>query len=89
MRLECMEIRAGDLLKCETAGGGHVTMRALGTVEQGYDFPVVWVCTPEEYDRAQEAEDEADGLPWPYSAVRVVADGIPHESALAATPRGA
>lgn len=67
-----MEIRAGTLLDCETAGGGHVHMIALGSVTQGYDFPVVWVCTQEEWARAQEAQDEADGIPWPYSSLRVL-----------------
>jgi hypothetical protein len=67
-----MEIRAGTLLDCETAGGGRVHMVALGSVIQGYDFPVVWVCTQEEFARAQEEGDEADGLPWPYSSLRVL-----------------
>jgi len=70
--LGSMEIQAGTLLDAETAGGGHVPMRALGPPEQGYDFRVVWVCTPEEYGRAQEAGEEPDGIPWPYSAVRVL-----------------
>jgi len=67
-----MEIRAGTLLECETAGGGHARMVALGSVIQGYDFPVVWVCTQEEYARAQQTEDKPDGLPWPSSSVRVL-----------------
>jgi hypothetical protein len=47
-------------------------MVALGPVTQGYDFPVVWVCTQEEWARAQEAGDEADGIPWPSSSLRVL-----------------
>ena len=47
-------------------------MRALGPPEQGYDFLVVWVCTPEEYDRAQAAGEEPRSIPWPYSALRVL-----------------
>ncbi len=66
-----MEIQAGTLLDAETAGGGRVLMRALGPPEQGHDFRVVWVCTPEEYDRAQQADDEPHGIPWPYSALRI------------------
>jgi hypothetical protein len=59
-------------VECETAGGGHATMRALGGVVQGYDFPVVWVCTPEEYARAESAGAEPDGIPWPSSALRAL-----------------
>jgi hypothetical protein len=69
--LETMEIQAGTLLDCETARGGHVNMRALGGVIQGYDFPVVWVCTEKEYARAQETDSKPDGIPWPYSALQV------------------
>jgi hypothetical protein len=72
-----MEIRAGALLDCETAGGGHVHMVALGSVVQGYDFPVVWVCTQEEFARAQETGDEPDGIPWPFSSVRVLEAATP------------
>jgi hypothetical protein len=70
-----MEIQAGTLLECETAGGGHVTMRALRPPEQGYDFRVVWVCTQEAYDWAQRSEGEPAGIPWPYSAVLRVLEG--------------
>ena len=70
---ESMEIQRGALLECETAGGDHVTMRALGAVVQGStNFPVVWVCTPEEYERAVAAGTEPDGIPWPSSALRVL-----------------
>jgi hypothetical protein len=64
-----MDIIAGTLLDCETAGGGHVVMRALGPPEQGRDFPVIWVCTPEDYERSGSMPD---GVPWPRSAVRVL-----------------
>lgn len=61
-------------LECETAGGRRVTMHALGSPEQGYDFRVVWVCTSGEYDQAQRAGEELSGIPWPYSAVLRVLD---------------
>ena len=77
--LGSVEIRRGTLLECETAGGGHVTMRALGGVVQGYDFPVVWVCTQEEYARAEAAGAEPDGIPWPASAVRVIEQAAQRE----------
>jgi hypothetical protein len=70
-----MEIQAGTLLDCVTADGGHIIMQALGPVLQGLDFPVVWVATPEEYQRALDTGDEADGIPWPYSAVQLLEHG--------------
>jgi hypothetical protein len=65
-----MEIQVGTLLECETA----VTMRALGGVVQGYDFPVVWVATPQDYARAQGNGDKPAGIPWPVTALRVLED---------------
>ncbi len=42
----------------------------MGPPTRGKDFPVVWVCTEEEYRRAEQEHDEADGLPWPLDAVK-------------------
>jgi hypothetical protein len=64
-----MEIQAGVLLECETADGTYAVMCALGPPEQGRDFRVVWVCKPEEYESAGTLPE---GIPWPYSAVRVL-----------------
>ena len=44
-------------------------MRALGQPTQGRDFPVLWVCTEHEWTRAQQANDDPDGLPWPMPGV--------------------
>lgn len=68
-----MDIQAGTVLECETAGGGTAVMRALGPPEQGRDFLVVWVCTPAEYDRPGP---KPDGVPFPRSAVRIL-EGAP------------
>jgi len=67
-----MTIERGTTLEARTASGDLVMMRALGKPVRGRDFPVVWVCTEEEYTRAEEAQDEADGLPWPLDAVTVL-----------------
>jgi hypothetical protein len=64
-----MAIQSGVLLEVRTASGERVPMRALGSPKRGRDFPVVWVCTEQEYQRAQSAHDEADGIPWPLDAV--------------------
>lgn len=64
-----MAITRGDVVEATTAGGEQVRMRALGAPTQGYDFPVLWVCTEQEWRRAQVANDEPDGLPWPITAI--------------------
>jgi hypothetical protein len=78
--LEVMEIVRGSLLQVETASGNLVTMRALGPPQQGRDFRVVWVCTEEEFGRAQRAREEPKGLPWPYTAIHAVLSAENHLS---------
>lgn len=65
-----MTISRGDIVEATTASGTVVALRALGAPVQGRDFPVVWVCTEDEWRRVQEHGDEADGLPWPLDALR-------------------
>lgn len=64
-----MVITRGNPLEVRTASGAIVRMRALGEPSRGRDFPVVWVCTPEEYESATDEDREPDGLPWPLDAV--------------------
>ena len=67
--MERMSIQRGDLVDATTASGSTVRMRALGTPTKGHDFPVVWLCTQHEWDRAEAAgDDNPDGLPWPLEA---------------------
>jgi hypothetical protein len=68
-----MTIERGTIVEATTARGNVVQLRALGGPVRGFDFPVVWVCTEEEYRRSTEANDEPDGLPWPLDAL-----GEPH-----------
>ena len=69
--MDTIEIRRGDIVDATTAGGRRVAMRALTGPQRGHDFTVVWVCTEDEWLRAQEAQDDADGIPWPVEAVNV------------------
>lgn len=66
--VEKVEIRRGDLVEVTTAGGETVKMRALGGRTAGHDFPIVLVCTPEEWD----SSDDPEGIPWPTKHVRLV-----------------
>lgn len=66
-----MSIEPGVLVEATTASGEVVRMRAIGAPTQGRDFPVVWVCTEDEYEQALTMAREPDGLPWPLEAVQV------------------
>ena len=45
-------------------------MRATGSPTRGRDFPVVWVCTEQEYEQAQVSGQPVAGMPWPLDAVK-------------------
>jgi hypothetical protein len=64
-----MTIERGSEIEVRTASGQRLPMRALGKPTRGRDFPVVWVCTEEEFQRSARAGDDADGIPWPLDAV--------------------
>ena len=68
-----MEIGPGDLLIARTATGTKVPRRALSAVEPGEDFPVVWVCGAEEYEKASREGRTPDAVPWPADAVEPAA----------------
>jgi hypothetical protein len=65
-------IERGDWLKAEAADGEPRELRALGPVIAGGDFAVVWACSPDEWDAAQAAAREPQGIPWPAEDVKVV-----------------
>jgi hypothetical protein len=68
---ELMKIDSGTFLLVTTASGDKVRMRAIGVPVRGKDFPVVWVCVPEEYD---SDEPLRRAIPWPLDAVEVMED---------------
>lgn len=68
-----MAITRGDMVQVTTAAGDFVLMRALGPPVRGRDFPVLQVCTPDDWDRAQAAGNEPDSIPWPMEAVEELA----------------
>jgi hypothetical protein len=63
-------ITRGSEIEGRTACGEWIKLVALGAPTQGRDFPIVWVCTPEEYAAAKAEDREPDGLPWPLDAVQ-------------------
>jgi len=67
-------IEAGSVVEAVTATGERVRLRAVGRPTRGRDFPVVWVCTEEEFQEAEKAGRPVKGLPWPLDAVEAVDD---------------
>jgi hypothetical protein len=65
-----MAIEVGTLLEVTTASGDLARMRATSAPTRGRDFPVVWVCTEQEYEQAQASGRPVAGMPWPLDAVK-------------------
>jgi hypothetical protein len=66
-----MSPKPGTQVQVRNAFDEEVSMVAVTAPQAGVDFPVVWVCTREEYDRARSAGEEPDAIPWPLSAVKI------------------
>jgi hypothetical protein len=58
-------IAPGTRVVVRTADGERVETRAITSVIDGLDFPVVWVCAEAEWDAAEAEEREPQGVPWP------------------------
>jgi hypothetical protein len=67
-----MEIKRGDAVTVRTAFGDLLERVALTGVEMGRDFPVVWVCSRDEWEAGTTETDKPEGLPWPADDVRLV-----------------
>ena len=66
-----MEINRGDHVSAAAADGVERQLRALGGVEAGGDFAVVWVCTEKEWAAAEEEGRDPQGVPWPAEDVKL------------------
>jgi hypothetical protein len=67
-----MDIQRGSRVVVRTAFDTRVERRALSGVEPGVDFPVVWVCTEEEWAAANQGDSPPEGDPWPAEDVALV-----------------
>lgn len=63
----------GLLVIARDAGGRLFCKRALGQVVDGRNFPVVWLCSEEEWSAALAESREADGRPWPVEDIQCIA----------------
>jgi hypothetical protein len=67
------DIKPGDQVRALTATKQWIPLRATTAVTDGVDFPVVWLCSDEEW--ANLDDDDRSVIPWPAEAVEVVRNG--------------
>ena len=63
-------IQHGTLVEVTTAYGEHLRMRALDKPTRGGNFPVVLICSEDEFARSEREGIEADGQYWPLDDLR-------------------
>lgn len=66
-----IETHRGQPIEVTDAFGERLRRIALGPVDPGYDFAVVWACRPEEWEAAQAEGREPESVPWPIEDVKV------------------
>lgn len=65
------QIAQGEVVMALDAFGERHPRRALSGVEvQGHDFPIVWICSEDEWERALAEGREPEGIPWPAEDVQ-------------------
>lgn len=69
-----MVIERGIRLVVRDAAGAELERVALSGAKRGEDFPVVWVCRPEEWESAHAEGREPEGVPWPREDVELAED---------------
>ena len=66
-------IAVGSRVEAVTASGATVLMRATSPPVRGRDFPVVWLCTEEEWAATPHQHlREPWGVPWPLRHLRQI-----------------
>jgi hypothetical protein len=73
-------IEPGSKVLARNAFDELLERRAITGVQPGYDFPVVWVCSEEEWQAAQAEGREPEGLPWPAKHVQLAEESALRES---------
>jgi hypothetical protein len=68
-------IEPGSKVLARSAFDELLERRAVTGVQPGHDFPVVWVCTEEEWQRASDEGRQPEGLPWPAEDVQLAEEG--------------
>ncbi len=68
-----VEIKPGSRVLARSAFDAMLERRATTGVVAGVDFPVVWVCTEQEWEAAVSEGTEPEADPWPAEDVRPAA----------------
>jgi hypothetical protein len=64
-------IEPGSRVLARSAFDELLERRAITGVQPGRDFPVVWVCSEQEWQDARAQGREPEGLPWPAEDVQL------------------
>jgi hypothetical protein len=64
-----LDLQRGDLIVVRDALGNQLQRRALGPVDPGDTFPVVWAVREDEWQAAMSEGREPDATPWPVEDV--------------------
>ena len=67
----------GMAVTVRTADGKELARVAVSGVVDGADFPVVWVCSEEEWAAAHGSGNVPTALPWPAEDVRPAEEQVP------------
>lgn len=66
-----MDIQLGSRVLVRSLGNRWLDRVAVTGVTPGRDFPVVWVCSEEEWDHSRAESRDPDAMPWPAEDVRL------------------
>lgn len=69
MSIEAGRIQAGQRVVATDAFGRCLDRVAITGPQRGDDFPVIWVCRPDEWVRAHQEDRSPEGVPWPMEDV--------------------
>jgi hypothetical protein len=70
VRMSTQEIRKGSRVLARSALDTMLQRRAVSGVEAGIDFPVVRICTEDEWVAAEREGRDPAGIPWPADEVQ-------------------
>jgi hypothetical protein len=65
-------VQPGSRVLARSAFDELLERRAITSVQPGRDFPVIWVCSEEEWQTAKLEGRDPEGLPWPAEDVHPV-----------------
>jgi hypothetical protein len=83
-----MEIKRGTPVTVRSASGEQLRKRAVSGIEDGADFPIVWVSREAEWEAAQAEGRTPDAVPWPAEDVEPDVNELAYSIVQRATTEG-